>query len=569
MYNKRIILHNYSKGSFGNIFTDSQFNVYKITKISENGLLTSSNINEVIFFNLLNKIKNTCLNEPTEKENSEQIAITTDINLNTTNDNDQLIKVEKISYKSLVEEKLFIQSVSTKHYDCDNIKKNYVFSDTSISIKYTNYLSNRVDKLLLVNVLPKYHYNLSKFIEKYHIYVINNFDRIAKKLLRSLALLHHNGFLHGDLKSTNILINDLDNLCLTDFGAIKMANFDKYHLSCTATSRCPEDLDYEYTKVKMYSNSNFKSDIWSFGLILTEMILGFNPILKLYERLKKIEGSYVALENKMLGYYKTIDYINVLELAKINSIKTHYDDKLYKKIEVIEQMLKVNPEERLSSIEEVYEKLFEEKFEYNFKINYTYDYEKFNKEDKFNMLFDIRKKYYKNALKACVSLNIIFTIPFIIDVLDRFFIKLLDKIIKNTIDIREPDINIIFCCVIILVSGIMNQIQVTYKDVMYLFNLTNDYTNIGILNNNLLEILKLMEYDIVRPFNIFYCKYLVENVICNCSKPINQNKESWIIHCEGDNNKLLSILNEIINKNIIGVSPEYYYEKLIKEDTTQ
>ena len=57
MNNNKTILNNDSKGSYGNIFKDSQLNIYKVTIISEGGNLTASNINEIMFFNKFINIK--------------------------------------------------------------------------------------------------------------------------------------------------------------------------------------------------------------------------------------------------------------------------------------------------------------------------------------------------------------------------------------------------------------------------------------------------------------------------------------------------------------------------------
>ena len=428
--------------------------------------------------------------------------------------------------------------------------------------KYFNYFNNSADKILLVNKMANYQLNLTKFIENYHVYTVNNFDSIAKKLLKTLALLHHNGFLHGDLKSGNILINDSDNLCMTDFGAVKITNFDKYHLSCTISSRCPEDLEYEYDRSKNYFNTNAKSDIWSLGLIFTEMILGFNPVSKLYQQIEKTKVDSQTLEKKILAYYKSIDYINILQLVKINSIKNHLNAKHYNQIVVIENMLKIDPCKRLSNIEEVYEKLFEEKFTFNFKINYDYEYEKFNINNNFQILFNLRKENYKRIIAVCEQLNILYVCPLIIDILDRLFIKILDKINNNLIDLRISESNLLFSAVILLASGIINQSHPQYSQLLVLFKLKNDLVNIANVNNNLLEILKLLEFDIYRPFNIFYCCNLIEIKKCKCTISTEHNENIFVIHDTEHKKKLISVFYEIIDNNIIGISPEYYYKKL-------
>jgi len=623
MYNGRIFLNNYSKGSYGNIFKDGESNIYKVTKISEDGVFTASNINEIIAFNFLKIIKKMCSDELTDNCNKNDGNIDSEETINNTenpidgtkadniknNDDNETINntenlidkvkvdntenirnsdiddviidnksdknsnttvkhhikklthIEKLKFQGVISENIFMQSITTNYYNYENLEKCFVFADATTANKYCSYLKKKIDKFVLFNKLPHYQLNFTNFIEKYHVYTVNNFDSIAKKLLKSLALLHHNGFLHGDLKSGNVLINDSNNVCLTDFGAIKINNFDKYHLSCTISSRCPEDLEYEYGKNKYYSNSNGRSDIWSLGLIFAEMILGYNPVLKLYNKMQRAKFDLQTIEKEILAYYKSINYIDILQLVKINSIKNHLSVKHYLQITVIEDMLKIDPEKRLSSIEEVYEKLFGEKFDLNFKIEYDYQYEKFNVDNNFKTLFYLRKEHYKNIIVVCEQLNILYVCPLIIDILDRLFIKILDKIINNVIVLCVPESNVLFSAAVLLASGIINQSQPQYNNLLTLFKLKNDVLNVGNINNNLLEILKLMDFDIYRPFNIFYCKHLIENKKCDCTFK-NYSADTFIIHDFKQKNNLMSLLINIIDDDIIGVSPEYYYTKL-------
>jgi serine/threonine protein kinase len=688
MYGERIILNNYSKGSFGNIFKDAQSNIYKVTKISEDGSVTASNINEIIIFNFLKKIKKILLEADKNKNKHENICVehediyikindsnqqneknekipkkspieiknsniknnstpstncfandefnfdtkfklnftddfsedfsedfdiyydkdldidldkdfgtdssrdseiidcvinsvelnTNDINskkkINTNFDEmptlNNTIKVDKNkkNFETLINENIFMQSLSTNYYNYEILQKKFIFRDPNIITNYYNYLAKNIHKFLIFSKLPNYQLNLSNFIEKYHVYVVDNFDIIAKKLLKSLALLHNNGFLHGDLKSSNILINDVNNLCLTDFGAVKISNFDKYHLSCTICSRCPEDLIYQYDTTKYFSNSNYKSDIWSLGLIFTEMILGFNPMLKMYQSFNKNKKDSSEIEKKLIEYYKSIKYIDVTNLVKINPIKNHLTSKHYEYITVIENMLKINPDERLSYVEEVYQKLFGEKIELNFKINFDYQYTKYNIGDKFEKLFFLRKQYYKNIISICDQLNILYVSPLVIDILDRLFITVLDKIINDIVDLHACELNLIFAAAILLASGIINQSHPRYSELLQVFGIKYDSLNIGNINNNLIEILELLNYDIYRPFNIFYCPYLLEFKNCECiseNKTVEEhiyNSKIITIHNIEQKNNLISTLNNLIDNNIIGISPNYYYEKL-------
>ena len=561
MNNKRIILSSYSKGSFGYIFKDSQLNVYKFTTISESGLLNISNINELIIFNKLRIVKklvaNKKLDKDTEKNNLYNLTL-----------------CDTFSYNSVIDENVFIQSYSINYYNYDTLDLNFEFNDEAMKYKYRGLLDCRYDKYTLVSKLPSYASNLSIFIEKYSTFTITNFDIIAKKLLKSLAILHHNGILHGDLKSSNVLISDLNNICLTDFGGIKIVDFDVYHLSCTISSRCPEDLHYEYDKKQVFKNTNYKSDIWSLGLIFTEMILGYNPILKMYQKFSKTE-KIISVEQRISAYYKTIEYIDILELSKMNElIKPLLNEDLLKKIAIIEKMLITDHTKRLSTIEEVYENLFNEKFEYDFALTYEYGYLKYNSDNNFNLLYKIRQKFYSKAINVCDDLHILYICPTMIDIMDRLLIIIIKKLNNKIIDLKEENMKIILGSVITLVSGFLNQKHPTYHQVLRSFGIEWNMINIGYLNKNLLDILELLDYDIYRPFNVFYCPYYFENYKCNCLDKKNIKKSdknntcvnnSYIIHNSEEKNKFEKILKYVVNENMMGISPEYYHTELINK----
>ena len=45
------------------------------------------------------------------------------------------------------------------------------------------------------------------------------------KILRAVAFLHSNKFVHGDLKLSNIMIDSRKNICIVDFGySLKVAS---------------------------------------------------------------------------------------------------------------------------------------------------------------------------------------------------------------------------------------------------------------------------------------------------------------------------------------------------------
>lgn len=135
-------------------------------------------------------------------------------------------------------------------------------------------------------------------------FILNNFVKFKEKLVRSytkqilegLKVLHEQGICHGDLKTNNILIDDLGIVKLSDFSFLKRAFNNTSKVACLKKfmnfkEETKED-DFEtqnlpligsewYTPPEVVRDSNsFLSpayDIWQLGWIIVEMLTGKQP----------------------------------------------------------------------------------------------------------------------------------------------------------------------------------------------------------------------------------------------------------------------------------------------------
>ncbi|KAL0409171.1 UNVERIFIED_CONTAM: putative receptor-like protein kinase [Sesamum radiatum] len=103
---------------------------------------------------------------------------------------------------------------------------------------------------------------------------------VAFQLAQAIAYLHRNCIVHGDIKASNILLDEDLNCKLCDFGSAKMGLSSTVALQ-DSNSRMmvgsPGYTDPLYLKTGLASDKN---DVYSFGVVVLELITGmeaFSP----------------------------------------------------------------------------------------------------------------------------------------------------------------------------------------------------------------------------------------------------------------------------------------------------
>ena len=121
--------------------------------------------------------------------------------------------------------------------------------------------------------------------------------KYTKQLTNGLEYLYKNNIIHRDLKPQNLLLDEHKYLKISDFGFAKnLQNINNHNLKQTY---CGSPM-YMAPEILHYQNYNEKSDLWSVGIIIYEMITGYPPyhVKNFYQLVKKIESVDIKLDDK-------------------------------------------------------------------------------------------------------------------------------------------------------------------------------------------------------------------------------------------------------------------------------
>ncbi len=120
--------------------------------------------------------------------------------------------------------------------------------------------------------------------------------RIAIEVCEALSAVHKIGIIHRDIKPANVLLGQNGSVKVTDFGISKDTRSDDSHTSLTMTGTTVGTADYMSPEQTKNEELTPRSDLYSVGVLLYEMLMGVTP-----------RGNFESL--KKSGVPKKLDYI--------------------------------------------------------------------------------------------------------------------------------------------------------------------------------------------------------------------------------------------------------------------
>ena len=220
-------------------------------------------------------------------------------------------------------------------------------------------------KVYNYGILESKYYIVMEFIDGKDLsfYVRNNKNKVLKDILNftsqiasALSFAHKNKIIHRDIKPQNILLDKLGKIKITDFGIAKInlpqaLTQENERVAGTAYYMSPEQIKGEPV--------DLRTDIYSLGILLYELITGKNPYAS---------DTPLAVINGHL--YKTP--------LPLKNYRTDIPDYL---ISIINKCISKNKNDRFNSADEILQVLKSKKIKHlksNLKANVFWEEEQKN-----------------------------------------------------------------------------------------------------------------------------------------------------------------------------------------------
>lgn len=150
---------------------------------------------------------------------------------------------------------------------------------------------------------------------------------VARQIASGLAVVHDNGLIHRDIKPANILLREDGSVVITDFGVAKALELDSELTHAGVAVGSPAYGSPEQARCLPLDP---RTDIYSLGVTLLELLLGSNPyrgpsytdsvmqhLQMAVPRLPEVLGAYQPLLDRMLAKEPDARFADCHELIDV------------------------------------------------------------------------------------------------------------------------------------------------------------------------------------------------------------------------------------------------------------
>lgn len=168
-----------------------------------------------------------------------------------TNEIDDMLLYNEVECHKIISHECIVKTLDL----CKTVNNIYIVCEFCEAGDLFTYIKNKGTMVLMVG----------RISEEEALYLIG-------QIIRSVNHIHCKGILHRDIKSANILLRGGGHVKLADFGFAEFIGYDfakgMYSVGSPIYMAPEAFADSEYS---------FKSDTWSIGIILYEMLIGQQP----------------------------------------------------------------------------------------------------------------------------------------------------------------------------------------------------------------------------------------------------------------------------------------------------
>jgi serine/threonine protein phosphatase PrpC len=152
------------------------------------------------------------------------------------------------------------------------------------------WVGRRIDNKGVMKILPKndnsqFLYHISEYLEgqtlRQWMYdnplpSLEKVRAISQGIIQALRVFQRLGMVHRDLKPENVIIDENEQIKLIDFGTVQVGGLNE--ISSLLNEECPVgSVDYIAPEYLMGQRGTYRSDLFSLGVIVYEMLTGKPP----------------------------------------------------------------------------------------------------------------------------------------------------------------------------------------------------------------------------------------------------------------------------------------------------